>query len=75
MTEDHDELRRRLRAYGGTARVSGDAWARITARTGGTLPQDDGDALLPSPTVAPRHARHARHARPTSRTWPRRVLI
>jgi LCP family protein required for cell wall assembly len=25
--------------------------------------------------VAPRHARHARHARPTSRTWPRRVLI
>lgn len=32
-------------------------------------------ALLPSPTVAPRHARHARHARPTTRTWPRRVLI
>lgn len=73
MTDD--ELRRRLRAYADTAQVSGDAWEQIAAKTTKTRPQNGEGALLPSATVAPRHARHARHARPQTRIWPRRVLI
>jgi LCP family protein required for cell wall assembly len=71
VTEDRD-LRRRLRDYAGTAPVSDDAWDRITARTGAARPLHDERPLLPSPTVAPRHARHAP---PRTRAWPRRVLI
>jgi LCP family protein required for cell wall assembly len=72
---DEGELRRRLRAYAGTARVSNDAWEHITARTGSARPQNDEGALLPSPSVAPRHARAAQHGSPRTRKWPRRVLI
>ena len=67
------DLVRRLHDYAEIAPVSDDAWPRITARTGAPRPQNDDEPLLPSPTVAPRHARHA--PPPRTRAWPRRVLI
>ncbi|MEY2475843.1 MAG: hypothetical protein QOG87_1158, partial [Actinomycetota bacterium] len=71
MTEESD-VRRRLRAYARTAQISDDAWDQIAARTGSARPLNAEGPLLPSPTVAPRHARHAP---PRTRAWPRRVLI
>jgi LCP family protein required for cell wall assembly len=69
MSDEEQDVRRHLRQYAAKTHVSPDGWSRITARTGGTRPLDPEPALLPSPPVAPRHAR------PRTRTWPRRVLI